>query len=133
MSEEKPRLSGNYRNRTNAEKQETPLSKYEKSVDEYKALLEDKTHPDNRTAAYNKNAMAIFNRLMVAADELDSHDPGAGVFGLIILALRASLALKDKNLDLEVKIRELERKLKRQEKQERPDKVDRQLERQDKE
>ena len=73
--------------------------------------------------------MAIFNRLMVAADELDSQDPGAGVFGLIILSLRASLALKDKNLDLEIKVRELERRLKRQDKQperiERPEKLDR--------
>lgn len=129
MSEERPKLSGNYRNRGNAEKPETPLIKYEKAVEEYKALLEDKTHPDNRTAAYNKNAMAIFNRLMVAADELDSQDPGAGVFGLIILSLRASLALKDKNLELEVKIREMERRLKRQDKQperiERPEKLDR--------
>jgi hypothetical protein len=113
--EERPKLSGNYRNRHTAEKPETPLSRYEKAVEEYKALLEDKVHPDNRTAAYNKNAMAIFNRLMVAADELDKQDPGAGIFGLIILSLRASLALKDKNLDLELKIRDLEKKLKRQE------------------
>jgi hypothetical protein len=118
MTEEKPKLAGNYRNRHTAqEKPETPLSKYEKAVEEYKVLLEDKVHPDNRTASYNKNAMAIFNRLMVAADELDKQDPGAGVFGLIILALRASLALKDKNLELEVKIRDLDKKLKRQEKQ----------------
>jgi hypothetical protein len=122
MSDEKPKLAGNYRNRHATEKPETPLAKYEKAVEEYKSLLEDKTHPDNRTAAYNKNAMAIFNRLMVAADELDSHDPGSGVFGLIILALRSSLSLKDKNLDLEVKIRDLEKKLKRQDKQERSDK-----------
>lgn len=125
MNEEKPKLSGNYRNRHGSEKPETHLSKYEKAVEEYKALLEDKTHPDNRTAAYNKNAMAIFNRLMVAADELDSQDPGAGVFGLIILALRSSLALKDKSLELEVKVRELEKKLRRQDKQdkqERPEK-----------
>lgn len=118
MNEEKPKLSANYRNRHNAEKPDTALSKYEKAVDEYKTLLEDKTHPNNRTASYNKNAMAIFNRLMVAADELDSQDPGAGVFGLIILSLRASLALKDKNLDLELKIRELEKRLRRQDKQE---------------
>lgn len=118
MSEEaKPKLSGNYRNRTAAtDRPETPLSRYEKAVDEYKSLLEDKTHPNNRTAAYNKNAMAIFNRLMVAADELDQADPGAGVFGLIILALRASLALKDKNIELETKMRDLERKIGKQEK-----------------
>lgn len=115
MSEdEKPKLAGNYRNRHAQERPDTPLTRYEKAVDEYKALLEDKTHPDNRTAAYNKNTMSIFNRLMVAADELDRQDPGAGIFGLIILSLRASLALKDKNLDLEIKIRELEKKIKRQ-------------------
>ena len=119
MNDEKPKLSGNYRNRHTTEKPETPLSKYEKAVEEYKSLLEDKVHPENRTASYNKNAMAIFNRLMVAADELDSQDPGAGVFGLIILALRASLALKDKNLELEVKIRDLERRFKRQDKQDK--------------
>lgn len=124
MNEEKPKLSGNYRNRHNTEKPESHLSKYERAVEEYKALLEDKTHPDNRTSAYNKNAMAIFNRLMVAADELDSQDPGAGVFGLIILALRASLALKDKNLELEVKVRELERKAKRQDRTEKSEKFE---------
>jgi hypothetical protein len=116
-NQDKPKISANYRNRHNSDKPETPLAKYERAVEEYKALLEDKTHPDNRTSAYDKNTISIFNRLMVAADELDSHDPGAGVFGLIILALRASIALKDKNLTLEVKVRELEKKLRRQEKQ----------------
>ena len=39
MSEEKPKLSGNYRNRHNTEKPDTLLSKYEKAVEEYEALL----------------------------------------------------------------------------------------------
>jgi hypothetical protein len=120
--EEKPKLSGNFKKRHTSDRPDTPIAKYEKAVEEYKALLEDKTHADNRTAAYNKNAMAVFNRLMVAADELDSQDPGAGVFGLIILSLRVSLSLKDKIIDLETKNRELERRIKRLDKQERLDK-----------
>lgn len=116
MSEEMPKLKANYKNRKEAVKIETPLSKFEAMVDEYKTLLKDKTHPNNRTAAYDKNAVAIFNRLMVAADELDADNPGAGVFGLIILALRANLSLKDKNLELEVQVKELEKRIHRLEK-----------------
>lgn len=116
MSDSKPKLAANFKNRHNTRPPETPLSKYEKAVDEYKGLLEDKVHPDNRTTGYKKHCLSIFNRLMVAADNLDAEDPGAGVFGLIILALRTNLALKDKNLKLEVRIRDLERRMKRLEK-----------------
>ena len=116
--DERPKLSANFKKRQEAMGQaETPQSKYQKAVDEYKGLLEDRLHPKNRTAAYKTNIMSIFNRLMVAADELDGHDPGAGIFGLIILALRANLALKDKNIELEVQIKELEKRVRRLDKQ----------------
>lgn len=116
--DENPKLAANFRKRQEMMGQaETPQSKYQKAVDEYKSLLQDRTHPKNRTAAYEKNFMAIFNRLMVAADELDGHNPGQGIFGLIILALRANLALKDKNIELEVQIKELEKRVKRLDKQ----------------
>jgi hypothetical protein len=104
------------RRRFSTRRAETPKSKYEDAVDEFKKLLADKTHPDNKTAAYNKNILSVFNRLMTAAEEVEFDDPGAGVFGLIILALRANLALKDKKIELEVQIRDLEKRIKRLEK-----------------
>ena len=85
----------------------------EKAFDDYKSLLKDKTHPDNQTPAYHKNAVSVLNRLLVAADELDELNPGEGIFGLIILSLRSSLRLRDENLRLEVKLSELEREIKR--------------------
>jgi len=74
---------------------------------EFKALLNDKTHPDNQTTGYHNNVISILNRLLVAADELDDINPGEGIFGLIILNLRASLRLKDELVKLEVGNREL--------------------------
>jgi len=96
--------------------QVSPIQKYEAAVDEYKSVLKDKVHPKNRTAAYDENLKSVLNRLMDAADTLDNENPGAGVFGLIILALRTSMALKDKNIELEVRVRDLERSIKRMEK-----------------
>ena len=80
---------------------------------EFKKLLADKTHPDNQTAAYNKNVISTLNRLMVAADNLDTQNPGEGIFGLIILSLRSILKLKDRNVELEVKMKGLEKEINR--------------------
>ena len=112
---ELPKLNANFKNK---QKQplDDPKSRYEAAVDEYKLLLEDKTHPQMRTNAYNKNVIEVFNRLLIAADNLDEINPGSGVFGLIILALRASLALKDKNIELQVKLKEQDIAIKKLEK-----------------
>lgn len=85
----------------------------EKAFDDFKALLKDKTHPDNQTPAYHNNVVSVLNRLLVAADKLDEENPGEGIFGLIVLSLRSSLKLRDENIKLEVKLAELERELKR--------------------
>ena len=39
--------------------------------------------------------------------------PGEGIFGLIILSLRSSLKMKDELIKTEVKLRELEREIKK--------------------
>jgi hypothetical protein len=100
-------MTNNYIN----DKKGQARQQFEKVMEEYKSLLMDKTTPKNQTVAYQKNQMAVFNRLMVAADELDTHNPGEGIFGLIILAMRATLKLKDQNVELEVKVRSLEREI----------------------
>jgi hypothetical protein len=82
-------------------------------IEEYKKLLGDKTHPDNQTAAYHNNVKSILTRLLTNADELDKVVPGEGIFGLIILSLRSSLKMRDELIKNEVKIRELERELKK--------------------
>ena len=74
---------------------------------DFKALLSDKTHPDNQTVAYHNNVISILNRLLVSADELDDTNPGEGIFGLIILSLRSSLKIKDEIVKPEVENREL--------------------------
>lgn len=91
----------------------TPMSRYEQAVDEFKGLFDDKTHPKNRTSASDKKMVGVINRLMNAAYILEEDNPGSGVFGLIILALRVNLSLKDKCVELEVRCRELERELKK--------------------
>ena len=88
-------------------KTNTAKKKVENAFDDFKALLGDKTHPDNQTAAYHNNVISILNRLLVAADELDSINPGEGIFGLIVLSLRSNLKLKDENVKLEVKLRDV--------------------------
>ena len=85
----------------------------ENAFDDFKNLLSDKTHPDNQTGAYKNNVVSILNRLLTAADELDSVNPGEGIFGLIVLCLRTNLKLKDDMVRLEVKNRELKREIER--------------------
>nr|BDD46179.1 hypothetical protein 16 [bacterium] len=85
--------------------------------DEYKELLRDKTHPDNQTAIYNKRVQRTLQRLLSSADNMDAITPGEGIFGLIVLALRSILRVKDENVRLEVKIRDLEKEINRLKKQ----------------
>ena len=82
-------------------------------LDEFKKLLNDKTHPDNQTQSYHNNVKSVLSRLLSNADELDKVNPGEGLFGLIIMSLRSSLRLKDDLVRMEVKIKELEREVKR--------------------
>lgn len=100
-------------NRYIASKKAAAQNVVEKAFDDYKALLSNKTHPDNQTPAYHKNVISVLNRLLSAADQLDEQNPGEGIFGLIVLALRSSLKLKDENIKLQVKIQDLEREIKR--------------------
>ena len=116
MSEELPKFTSNYKNRNRTDEPKSLLEKYEDEVNSYKLLLSDKTHPDNKSDAYKKNERVVMNRLVESANNLDAETEGNGVFGLIILALRTALALKDQNTVLEVKVRDLEKKLKRVEK-----------------
>jgi len=85
--------------------------------DEYKELLADKTHPDNQTNAYNERVKKTLQRLLTAANDLDEVVPGEGIFGLIALSLRTNLKLKDENTILEKKLRDLEREVRRLQKQ----------------
>lgn len=85
--------------------------------DEYKELLADKTHPDNQTPAYNERVKKTLQRLLTAANELDEAVPGEGIFGLIALALRTNLKLKDENVKLQKKLRDIELEIKRLKKQ----------------
>lgn len=86
------------------------------AFDEYKALLADKTHPDNHTPAYNQRVAKTLQRLLTAADELDSVAPGEGIFGLVVLSLRTGLKLKDQNIKLEKEIKTLRLEMKRRSK-----------------
>ena len=88
-------------------------SKAEKAIKDYNALMEDKTHPDNQTDAYDKNVRHILNSLLEGADELENVNPGEGIYSLIILSLRNNIRLKDKIVDLEKQVRELKIKAKK--------------------
>jgi hypothetical protein len=86
-------------------------SKAESVFEEYKSLLSDKTHPDNQTEAYKKNVIDILNRLLVCADEMDSQNPGQGIFSLIVLSLRSNIKLKDKITELEFENKKIKREI----------------------
>ncbi len=91
--------------------------KAESAINDFKTLLVDKTHPDNQTTSYQNNVVSTLNRLLVAADELDTNNPGEGIFGLIVLCLRSILKVKDDNVKLEVDILNLKREIERLKKQ----------------
>ena len=103
MSDVKVPSNNRYLNSKKVEAQ----SSIEEAFNDYKKLLADKTHPHNQTPAYHNNVVSILNRLLVSADQLDEVNPGEGIFGLIVLCLRSNLKLRDENIKLEVKIREL--------------------------
>ena len=111
MDEKEIRVPKN--NRYVDSKKTNAKRKIESAFDDYKALLADKTHPDNQTGAYKNNVVSILNRLLVSADDLDSVNPGEGIFGLIILCLRSNLHLKDEMVKMEVKNRELKNEVER--------------------
>ena len=89
----------------------------ESAMAEFKKILNDKIHPDNQTPAYQNNVVHVLNRLLVSADELDTQNPGEGIFGLIVLAIRSVLKIKDDNIRLEVEINSLKREIDRLKKQ----------------
>jgi hypothetical protein len=94
-------------------KKQDAKTRFSAVIEEYKKILGDKTHPDNQTASYHNNIKSILTRLLTSADELDKVVPGEGIFGLIILSLRSSLKMRDELVKNEVKLRELERELKK--------------------
>lgn len=89
----------------------------ESAMAEFKKILNDKIHPENQTPAYHNNVVHILNKLLISADELDTQNPGEGIFGLIILSIRSVLKLKDDNIKLEVEISNLKREIERLKKQ----------------
>tara|TARA_Y100001937_G_scaffold55424_1_gene76364 strand:- start:1601 stop:1951 length:351 start_codon:yes stop_codon:yes gene_type:complete len=96
----------------NSKKQEAQ-KKVENAFSDYKKILEDKTHPDNQTEAYKNNVISVLNRLLIAADEMDSENPGEGIFGLIVLSLRSNLKLRDEIVKMNVELRDLKMEIKR--------------------
>ena len=94
-------------------KKQEAKSRFAGVIEEFKKLLADKTHSDNQTTSYHNNVKSILTRMLTTADDLDKVVPGEGIFGLIILSLRSSLKMKDELVKTEVKIRELERELKK--------------------
>ena len=92
-------------------KKRNTTSKAESVFEEYKALLSDKTHPDNQSEGYKKNVVDVLNRLLVCADEMDTENPGQGIFSLIVLSLRSNLKLKDKITELDFENKKLKREI----------------------
>lgn len=103
----------NYPNNDYLSKQGKIRNSLESVMNRFKDLIKDKTHEKNQTKAYNDNVVDILNRLLVEANELDRTNPGEGIFSLIVLCLRTNLKLKDIIVEQDVRIRDLELKLKR--------------------
>lgn len=82
-----------------------------KAFDEYKALMQEKIHPQNQTPAYHKKVQGIINRVMSAAYAMDEVNPGQGIFALFALSLSTNVKLKDKMIELEVENNRLKKNL----------------------
>lgn len=100
-------------NRYVEKKRQETKSRMSSVFDEYKELLRDKTHPNNQTPAYDKKLKTTINRLLSAADELDTVNPGEGIFGLIVLSLMSILRVKDRTVELEAENKELKKEINR--------------------
>ena len=86
--------------------------KTEEAISEFKKILDDKTLESNKTDGYKNNVITALNNLLVSANDLDSENPGEGVFSLIVLSLRSSLKLKDRINELEYENKQLKLKIK---------------------
>ena len=89
------------------------LTTAEQSVKDFNSLIQDKTHKDNQTQAYENNIKHILNSLLVGANDLENDNPGEGIYSLIVLALKTNLELKNKIIDLEKKLKDLNIKIKK--------------------
>jgi len=95
------------------DKKEEARKRFTQSLEDFKKLLLDKTHPDNQTQAYHNNVKSILSRMLSTGDSLDKVYPGEGLFGMIAMSFRSNLKLKDELVKMEVKIRNLEIELKK--------------------
>lgn len=94
-------------------KKDDAKNRFSGVVDEFKKILNDKIHPDNQTPSYHNNVRSILERLLVSANDLDSYSQGEGMYGLVILSLRASLKMKDELIKSQVRINNLENELRK--------------------
>lgn len=78
------------------------------AIDEFKALLKDKTHPDNQTNLYHSNTKKVIERMLQEADNLPE---GQGVYGLFAFLLRTNLLQRDKMIDMELEISKLKNEI----------------------
>ena len=106
-------MSINYPSNDYLNKKKQIRSSLESAMSRFKDLVKDKIHPKNKTKTYEDNTVDILNRLLVEANELDKVNPGEGIFSLIVLSLRTNLKLRDMIIEQEVKIKELELKIKK--------------------
>jgi hypothetical protein len=106
-------LKINYPNNDYLNRQNKVRSSLEVAMGRFKDLIKDKIHPSNKTKTYDDTTVDILNNLLVEANELDKINSGEGIFSLIVLSLRTNLKLRDMIIEQEVKIKELELKLKR--------------------
>jgi hypothetical protein len=94
-------------------KQSLVRNSLEVAMNGFKDLIKDKIHPKNKSKAYEDNTIDILNRLLVEANDLDRTNPGEGIFSLIVLCLRTNLKLRDLMVEQEHKIKELEIRIKK--------------------
>lgn len=87
--------------------------------DEYKEIIKDETHPDNQSPAYKEKIRKTLQRLLTVANEVDmvNETAGEGIFGLMALALRSIVLVKDENVKLKKELDDLKKQVRRLEKQ----------------
>lgn len=94
-------------------RQSNAVGRLEGAMSGFKDLIKDKLHPENQSKAYKDNVSSILTHLLSEANELDMNSPGKGFFSLIVLCLRTDLELKDMIIKQDVRIKDLERDIRR--------------------
>lgn len=81
------------------------------AMQEFNKLLKNRKLAENKSVKENEEEQGVVNQLAVAAIAVESLNPGEGLLGVCILAVRQALALRDAGNALAYEVHQLKEKI----------------------